>query len=107
MFYHMRLSVWGDQMLELIGELHIDLCELVLKGRLPDLDEWQSLWRDGKKTGSIRIRLQYLDVSEDEERQAAETKATAAQRQQQRQWLERQQSDDGQARVHQMDFQVW
>ncbi|KAI8713303.1 C2 domain-containing protein [Fusarium sp. LHS14.1] len=107
MFYHMRLSVWGDQMLELIGELHIDLCELVLKGQLPDLDEWQSLWRDGKKTGSIRIRLQYLDVSEDEERQAAEAKATAAQRQQQRQWLERQHSDDGQARVQQMDFQVW
>ncbi|KAM5363185.1 hypothetical protein ACJZ2D_012150 [Fusarium nematophilum] len=107
MFYHMRLSVWGAQMLELIGELHIDLCELVLKGRLPDLGEWQSLRCDGKTTGSIRIRLAYLDVTEDEERQAAASKATAKQWQQQRQWLERQQSDDGQSRIHQMDFQVW
>ncbi|KAJ3529242.1 hypothetical protein NM208_g9853 [Fusarium decemcellulare] len=107
MFYHMRLSVWGAQMLELIGELHIDLRELVLKGQLPGLDEWQSLRCDGKKTGSIRIKLTYLDVVEDEERQAAASKVSAAKRQQQRQRLERQQSDDGQARIHQMDFQVW
>ncbi|KAF4982028.1 hypothetical protein FZEAL_2278 [Fusarium zealandicum] len=107
MFYHMRLSVWGAQMLELIGELHIDLCELVLKGNLPELGEWQNLRCDGKTAGTIRIRLMYLDVKEDEERQAAATKVTATQRQQQRERLGRQQSDDGQAQAHQMDFQVW
>lgn len=107
MYYHLRVSVWGAQMLELIGELHVDLCELVLRGQLPELGTWQNLSCNGAAAGRIRIKLAYMDANEYEEQQTTATKVSAAKRQQQRQKLERQQSDDGQARVHQMDFQVW
>ena len=99
--------MWGAQMLELIGEVYVDLCELVTKGRLLKLDTWQTLRCNGTTTGSIRIKLAYLDASEDEEQQSLATKVSAAEQQEERQKLERQGSDDGQARVHQMDFQVW
>ncbi|KAG9497740.1 hypothetical protein J7337_010611 [Fusarium musae] len=107
MYYHLRVSVWGAQMLELIGELHVDLCELVLRGQLPELGAWQNLSLNSAAVGRIRIKLAYMDANEYEEQQTTATKVSAAKRQQQRQKLERQQSDDGQARVHQMDFQVW
>ncbi|CAG7566476.1 unnamed protein product [Fusarium equiseti] len=107
MCYHLRVSVWGAQMLELIGEVYVDLCELVTKGRLPKLDTWQTLRCNGTTMGSIRIKLAYLDASEDEEQQSLATKVSAAEQQEERQKLEHQGSDDGQARVHQMDFQVW
>ncbi|GKU02343.1 hypothetical protein FLAG1_04516 [Fusarium langsethiae] len=107
MCQHLRVSVWGAQMLELIGEVHVDLCELVTKGRLPKLEAWQTLRRNGTTTGSIRIKLTYLDAREDEEQQSLATEMSAAERQEQRRKLERQGSDDGEARVHQMDFQVW
>ncbi|PNP84784.1 hypothetical protein FNYG_01878 [Fusarium nygamai] len=107
MYYHLRVSVWGAQMLELIGELHVDLCELVLRGQLPELGAWQILSLNSAAVGRIRIKLAYMDANEYEEQQTTATKVSAAKRQQQRQKLERQQSDDGQARVHQMDFQVW
>ncbi|KAF5984484.1 hypothetical protein FCOIX_2611 [Fusarium coicis] len=107
MYYHLRVSVWGAQMLELIGELHVDLCELVLRGQLPELGAWQNLSLNGAAVGRIRIKLTYMDANEYEEQQTTATKVSAAKRQQQRQKLERQHSDDGQARVHQMDFQVW
>jgi hypothetical protein len=94
-------------MLELIGEVHVDLCELVTSGRLPKLEAWQTLRCNGITTGSIRIKLAYLDAREDEEQQSLATKVSAAERQEQRRKLERQASDDGQARAHQMDFQVW
>ncbi|KAH8661280.1 hypothetical protein BGZ61DRAFT_149318 [Ilyonectria robusta] len=104
MFYHLRLSVWGAQMLELIGELHIDLRSLVQKGRLPELGEWQKLRSDGRTTGVIRIALAYLDASEDDQQQAEASKATARWRQQQRQ---RQRRDEGQTRMEELDFPVW
>ncbi|KAH7004659.1 hypothetical protein EDB82DRAFT_56746 [Fusarium venenatum] len=107
MCYHLRVSVWGAQMLELIGEVHVDLCELVTRGRLPKLGAWQTLRCNGISTGSIHIKLAYLDAREDEEQQSLATEISAAERQEQRRKLERQGSDDGQARVHQMDFQVW
>ncbi|KAG5801644.1 hypothetical protein H9Q74_001244 [Fusarium xylarioides] len=107
MYYHLRVSVWGTQMLELIGELHVDLCELVLRGQLPELGTWQNLSLNGATVGRIRIKLACMDANEYEEQQTTATKVSAAKRQQQRQKLERQQSNDGQARVHQMDFQVW
>ena len=94
-------------MLELIGEVYVDLCELVLRGQLPELGAWQNLRCNGTMTGSIRIKLAYLDASEDEEQQTMATKMKATERQQHRQKLDRQQSDDGQARIQQMDFQVW
>lgn len=94
-------------MLELIGELHVDLCELVLRGQLPELGAWQNLSLNSAAVGRIRIKLAYMDANEYEEQQTTAAKVSAAKRQQQRQKLERQQSDDGQARVHQMDFQVW
>ncbi|CAM1510238.1 Fc.00g005730.m01.CDS01 [Cosmosporella sp. VM-42] len=107
MFYHLRLSVWGAQMLELIGELHIDLRSLVQKGQLPELTDWQSLRCDGRTTGVIRIGLAYLDASEDEERQAEASSATAKSHQQQRQRQEREQIHDGQSRIQGLDFSVW
>ncbi|OBS27948.1 hypothetical protein FPOA_01888 [Fusarium poae] len=107
MCYHLRVSVWGAQMLELIGEVHLDLCELVARGRLPKLGAWQTLRCNGITTGSIHIKLEYLDAREDEEQQSLATEMSAAERQEQRRKLERQGSDDGQARAHQMDFQVW
>ncbi|KAF4332850.1 hypothetical protein FBEOM_13343 [Fusarium beomiforme] len=109
MCFHLRISVWGAQMLELIGELHVDLCELVLRGQLPELQAWQSLSCNGGMVGRIRIKLAYMDINEYEEQQTTATKASAAKRQQERQKLEDQQSDDWQARahLHQMDFQVW
>ncbi|KAF4451893.1 hypothetical protein F53441_5212 [Fusarium austroafricanum] len=107
MYYHLRVSVWGAQMLELIGELYVDLCELVLRGQLPELAAWQTLGYNGVTTGTIHIKLAYMDASEYEEQQTMATQVSAAKRQQERQELDRQQSDDGQARVHQMDFQVW
>ncbi|KAF5018727.1 hypothetical protein F66182_9286 [Fusarium sp. NRRL 66182] len=107
MCYHLRVSVWGVQMLELIGEVYIDLCELVLRGQLPELGAWQNLRYDGNTTGSLRIKLAYLDASEDEEQQTMAAKASATELQQRRKEWERQQSDVGQARIQQMDFQVW
>ncbi|KAJ4263156.1 hypothetical protein NW762_006778 [Fusarium torreyae] len=107
MCYHLRISLWGAQMLELIGEVYVDLCELVLRGQLPELGAWQNLRCNGTITGSIRIKLAYLNAAEDEEQQTIATKVSATERQQHRQKLERQQSDDGQARIQQMDFQVW
>lgn len=94
-------------MLELIGELQVDLREMVQRGKVPGLSEWQSLRCEGRKTGRIRMRLVYLDASEDDKRRVEAAKATVTQRQQQRQQLERQQSDDGRARMQQLDFRVW
>ncbi|KAH7242387.1 hypothetical protein BKA59DRAFT_227911 [Fusarium tricinctum] len=107
MYYHLRVSVWGMQMLELIGEVYIDLCELVLRGQLPELGAWQSLRCNGTTTGTIHIKLAYMNASEDEEQQTMATKVSVAERQRHRQKLEQQQNDEGQARTHQMDFQVW
>jgi hypothetical protein len=67
MFYHLRLSVWGAQMLELIGETHIDLRSLVQKGQVPDLEEWHKLRCDGRPTGVIRLSIKYLDSQADEQ----------------------------------------
>ena len=92
-------------MSELIGDLHIDLRGLVQKGQLPDLNKWQSLRRDGRTTGLIRFDLQYLDVSEDEERKAEASNATGKSQAQLRQQQERQQFNDGQSRID--DFRVW
>lgn len=72
MFYHLLVSVWGGQKLELIGELQIDLRGLIQKGELPKVNEWQNLRCDGRTTGVIRIGLDYLDAGEDEARQARE-----------------------------------
>ncbi|CAF3502709.1 unnamed protein product [Fusarium graminearum] len=107
MCHHLRVSVWGVQMLELFGEVHIDLCELVKRGQLPKLEAWQTLRCNGIKTGSIHIKLTYIDAREDEEQQSLATEMSAAERQEQRRKLERQGSDDGQARAQQMDFRVW
>jgi hypothetical protein len=107
MCYHLRVSVWGVQMLELVGEVHVDLCELILRGQLPELGAWQTLRCNGTTTGTIHIKLAYMNASEDEEQQTMATKVSAAERQRHRQKLKQQQSDEGQARVHQMDFQVW
>ncbi|KAM0354163.1 hypothetical protein ACHAPU_001198 [Fusarium lateritium] len=107
MCYHLRVSVWGVHMLELVGELYVDLCELVARGQLPELGMCQALRCNGTTTGSIRIKLAYMNASEDEEQQTAATKASAEERLRQRQKLERQQNYEGQARAHQMDFQVW
>ncbi|KAF5623159.1 uncharacterized protein FTJAE_10712 [Fusarium tjaetaba] len=81
MYYHLRVSVWGAQMLELIGELHVDLCELVLRGQLPELGAWQSLSLNSAAVGRIRIKLAYMDANEYEEQQATATKVSAAKRQ--------------------------
>lgn len=94
-------------MLELIGEVYIDLCELVSRGQLPELGAWQTLRCSGAITGTIHIKLAYMNASEDEEQQTMATKISAAKRQQHRQKLEQQQNDEGQTRAHQMDFQVW
>ncbi|KAF4994037.1 hypothetical protein FGRMN_6071 [Fusarium graminum] len=107
MCYHLRVSVWGVQMLELIGELHVDLCELVSRGELPELGTRQTLRCNGTTTGLIHIKLTYMNASEDEEQQTTATQASAEERLRQRQELERQQNDEGQAQAHQMDFQVW
>ncbi|KAF5679900.1 hypothetical protein FHETE_624 [Fusarium heterosporum] len=107
MCYHLRVSVWGVQMLELIGELYVDLCELVSRGELPELVTRQTLRCNGATAGSVRIKLTYMNASEDEEQQTTATQASAEERLRQRQELERQQNDEGQAQAHQMDFQVW
>lgn len=103
MSYHLRLCVWAGQMFELVGELQIDLRSLVQTGHLPELREWQTLRRDGKTTGEIRIGLAYLSVSEEGERRIKATKAKAKQQQQQ----QVQRRDEGQSRMADVDFPVW
>jgi hypothetical protein len=103
MFYHLRLCVWAGQMFELIGELQIDLRSMVQTGQLPELREWQTLRRDGKTTGEIRIGLAYLSAREDGERQIRATKAKAKQEKQQ----QLQSRYEGQTRMEEMDFPVW
>ncbi|KAH7152895.1 hypothetical protein EDB81DRAFT_841280 [Dactylonectria macrodidyma] len=96
MFYHLRLSVWGSQMLELIGELHIDLRSLIQKGRLPELGEWHNLRSDGRTTGVIQIALAYLGADQNHQQQAGASKAKARWR-----------KDEGQARMEEVAFPVW
>ncbi|KAF7554477.1 hypothetical protein G7046_g6809 [Stylonectria norvegica] len=107
MFYHLRLSVWGAQMLELIGELHVDLRDMVQNGQLPELSEWPSLRCDGRSTGLIRISLAYLDVSEDDQRQAEVSKTAGRPQQQGRRRKGHQnQLHDGQSRMQELDFKM-
>lgn len=103
MFYHLRVSVLGAQMLDLIGELHIDLRSLIQKGRLPELGEWHNLRSDGRTTGVIQIALAYLDADQNHQQQAEAPKATARWRQQQQRWRK----DERQTRIEEVDFPVW
>lgn len=93
--------MWIGQMFELIGELQIDLRSLVQTGQLPELREWQTLRRDGRATGEIRMELAYLSAREDGKRHIEASKGKAKHRQQLRR------HDEGQSRVEDMDFPVW
>jgi hypothetical protein len=68
MFYHLRLSIWGAQMLELIGETYVDLRGFVQNGKVPELDDWLNLRSDGRTTGVIKVSLKYLDAHPDEQK---------------------------------------
>jgi hypothetical protein len=68
MFYHLHLAVWAAEMLELVGELYVELQDVVRHGKVPDMDEWQKLRRDGRVTGSVKVRIRYVDPKLDKPR---------------------------------------
>jgi hypothetical protein len=63
MFYHLRLSVWGADMSELVGEVQIDLVSVVQRGTLPKMGHRQRLRSEGKETGDICVLLNYLEAT--------------------------------------------